>query len=150
MWVDRLTFRPFYIPTLMSPPYRTRRMRLDWTMWGNPIASVWNRTPIPHDMKHLRTHGTGNVSALSPWYRMHGTPCHYNNASGRNSTTVRTVDRHGRSVYELRTNWAPSNLHHQIKHTLHTQPGVTYAQITKQNFYAATNIEQDQHMNKSQ
>jgi hypothetical protein len=31
----------------------------------------------------------------------------------------------------------------QIKQTLHTQPEVTYAQITKQNFYAATNIEQD-------
>jgi hypothetical protein len=27
----------------------------------------------------------------------------------------------------------------QIKQTLHTQPGVTYAQITKQNSYAATN-----------
>jgi hypothetical protein len=35
--------------------------------------------------------------------------------------------------------------HAQITHTLHTQPGVTYAQITKQNSYAATNIEQDQH-----
>jgi hypothetical protein len=31
--------------------------------------------------------------------------------------------------------------HAQIKQTLHTQPGVTYAQITKQNSYAATNIE---------
>jgi hypothetical protein len=31
----------------------------------------------------------------------------------------------------------------QIKQTLHTQPGVTYAQITKQNFYASINIEQD-------
>jgi hypothetical protein len=28
-----------------------------------------------------------------------------------------------------------------------TQPGVTYAQITKQNPHAATNIEQDQHIN---
>jgi hypothetical protein len=37
----------------------------------------------------------------------------------------------------------------QIKQTLHTQPGVTYAQITKQNSYAATNIEQDQHINQS-
>jgi hypothetical protein len=37
----------------------------------------------------------------------------------------------------------------QIKQTLHTQPGVTYAQITKQNSYAATNIEQDQHINHS-
>jgi hypothetical protein len=36
----------------------------------------------------------------------------------------------------------------QIKQTLHTQPGVTYAQITKQNSYAATNIEQDQHINQ--
>jgi hypothetical protein len=36
----------------------------------------------------------------------------------------------------------------QIKQTLHTQPGVTYAQITKQNSYAATNIEQYQHMNQ--
>jgi hypothetical protein len=31
---------------------------------------------------------------------------------------------------------------------LNTQPGVTYAQITKQNSYAATNIEQDQHINQ--
>jgi hypothetical protein len=35
----------------------------------------------------------------------------------------------------------------QIKQILHTQPGVTYAQITKQNSYAATNIEEDQHIN---
>jgi hypothetical protein len=31
---------------------------------------------------------------------------------------------------------------------LHTQPGVTYAQITKQNSYAATNIEQNLHINQ--
>jgi lipopolysaccharide/colanic/teichoic acid biosynthesis glycosyltransferase len=37
----------------------------------------------------------------------------------------------------------------QIKQTLHIQPGVTYAQITKQNSYAAINIEQDQHINQS-
>jgi hypothetical protein len=37
----------------------------------------------------------------------------------------------------------------QIKQTLHTQPGVTYTQITKQNSYAATNIEQDQHINQT-
>jgi hypothetical protein len=36
----------------------------------------------------------------------------------------------------------------QIKQTLYTQPGVTYAEITKQNSYAATNIEQDQHINQ--
>jgi hypothetical protein len=36
----------------------------------------------------------------------------------------------------------------QIKQTLYTQTGVTYAQITKQNSYAATNIEQDQHINQ--
>jgi hypothetical protein len=36
----------------------------------------------------------------------------------------------------------------QIKQTLHTQPGVTYAQITKQNSYAATNIEQGQHISQ--
>jgi hypothetical protein len=30
----------------------------------------------------------------------------------------------------------------QIKQTIHTQPGVTYAQVTKQNSYSATNIEQ--------
>jgi hypothetical protein len=36
----------------------------------------------------------------------------------------------------------------QIKQTLHTQPGVAYAQITKQNSYAATNVEQDQHVNR--
>jgi hypothetical protein len=32
----------------------------------------------------------------------------------------------------------------QIKQTLHTQPGATYAQITKPNTYATTTIEQDQ------
>jgi hypothetical protein len=36
----------------------------------------------------------------------------------------------------------------QIKQTLHTQSGVTYAQITKQNSYAATNIEQDPYINQ--
>jgi hypothetical protein len=36
----------------------------------------------------------------------------------------------------------------QIKQTLHTQPGVTYAQITKQNSYAASIIEQDPHINQ--
>jgi hypothetical protein len=38
----------------------------------------------------------------------------------------------------------------QIKQTLHTKPGVTYAQIAKQNSYAATNIEQDQHIKQHQ
>jgi hypothetical protein len=37
----------------------------------------------------------------------------------------------------------------QIKQPFHTQPGVTYAQMTKQNSYADTNIEQDQHINQS-
>jgi hypothetical protein len=36
----------------------------------------------------------------------------------------------------------------QIKKTLRTQPGVTYAQITKQHSYADTNIKQDQHINQ--
>jgi hypothetical protein len=36
----------------------------------------------------------------------------------------------------------------QIKQTLLIQPGVTYAKITKQNSYAATNIEQEQHINQ--
>jgi alpha-L-fucosidase len=36
----------------------------------------------------------------------------------------------------------------QIKQTLHTQLEVTCAQVTKQNSYAATNIEQDQHINQ--
>jgi hypothetical protein len=36
----------------------------------------------------------------------------------------------------------------QIKQTLHTQLGITYAQITKQNTYAITTIEQDQHINQ--
>jgi hypothetical protein len=36
----------------------------------------------------------------------------------------------------------------QFKQTLHTQSGVTYAQITKQNSYAATNIEQDPQTNQ--
>jgi membrane-associated HD superfamily phosphohydrolase len=31
----------------------------------------------------------------------------------------------------------------QIIHTIYTQPEVTYAQITKQNSYAPTNVEQD-------
>jgi hypothetical protein len=38
----------------------------------------------------------------------------------------------------------------QIKHILHTQPGVTYAQITKQNSYALTNIEQHPHRSQPQ
>jgi hypothetical protein len=36
----------------------------------------------------------------------------------------------------------------QIKQTLHTQPGVTYAQINKRNSYAPTNIEQEPHINQ--
>jgi hypothetical protein len=36
----------------------------------------------------------------------------------------------------------------QNKQTLHTQPGVTYAHMTKQYFYASINIEQDQHTNQ--
>jgi hypothetical protein len=36
----------------------------------------------------------------------------------------------------------------QMKQNLHTQQGVTYAQITKQNSYAATNIQLDQHINQ--
>jgi hypothetical protein len=36
----------------------------------------------------------------------------------------------------------------QIKQTLHTHPGITYARITNQNSYAATNIEQDPHINQ--
>jgi hypothetical protein len=36
----------------------------------------------------------------------------------------------------------------QIKQTLHTQPGIACAQITKQNSYIATNLEQDQHINQ--
>jgi hypothetical protein len=37
------------------------------------------------------------------------------------------------------------------KYTLlpHTQPRVTYAEITKQNSYAITNIEQEPHINQS-
>jgi hypothetical protein len=35
-----------------------------------------------------------------------------------------------------------------IKQTLHTQPGVTYAQIPKQNSYADKNIEQEPHINQ--
>jgi hypothetical protein len=41
-----------------------------------------------------------------------------------------------------------NNLSAQLKQTLYTQPGVTYAQITKQNFYAPTNIEQELHINQ--
>jgi membrane-associated HD superfamily phosphohydrolase len=36
----------------------------------------------------------------------------------------------------------------QIKHDLYTQPGVTYAQITKQNSYSPTNVEQELHTNQ--
>jgi hypothetical protein len=36
----------------------------------------------------------------------------------------------------------------QIKQTLHTRPDVTYAQVTKQNTYATTTIERDQHINQ--
>jgi hypothetical protein len=36
----------------------------------------------------------------------------------------------------------------QIKQILYTQPGVTYAQISKQNSYACTNIEQEPHINQ--
>jgi hypothetical protein len=35
-----------------------------------------------------------------------------------------------------------------IKQTLHNQPGEKYAQITKQNSYAATNMGQDHHINQ--
>jgi hypothetical protein len=37
----------------------------------------------------------------------------------------------------------------QIKQTLYTQPGVTYAQITKQNSYTPTTIEKEPHINQS-
>jgi hypothetical protein len=37
----------------------------------------------------------------------------------------------------------------QIEQTLYTQPGVTRAQITKQNSYIPTNTEQEPHMNQS-
>jgi hypothetical protein len=37
----------------------------------------------------------------------------------------------------------------QIKQTSYIQPGVTYAQITKQNSYTPTNIEQEPHINQS-
>jgi hypothetical protein len=37
----------------------------------------------------------------------------------------------------------------QIKQTICTQPGVSYAQVTKQEFYAPTNIEQEPHINQS-
>jgi hypothetical protein len=38
--------------------------------------------------------------------------------------------------------------HPQIKQTLYILPGVTHAQITKQNSYAPTNIEQGPHTNQ--
>jgi hypothetical protein len=37
----------------------------------------------------------------------------------------------------------------QIKPTIYTQPGVTYAQITKQNSYDPTNIEQEPQINQT-
>jgi membrane-associated HD superfamily phosphohydrolase len=36
----------------------------------------------------------------------------------------------------------------QIKHTLYTQPRVTCAQITEQNSYSPTNVEQEPHTNE--
>jgi hypothetical protein len=36
-----------------------------------------------------------------------------------------------------------------IQQTLYTQPGVTYAQVTKQNPYTPTIIEQEPHINQS-
>jgi hypothetical protein len=36
-----------------------------------------------------------------------------------------------------------------MKQTLYTQPGATYAHITKQNSYAPTNTEQEPHENQS-
>jgi hypothetical protein len=36
----------------------------------------------------------------------------------------------------------------QIKQNLHTQSGATYAQITKQNSYAPTNIEQEPYIHQ--
>jgi hypothetical protein len=36
----------------------------------------------------------------------------------------------------------------QLKQTLHTQPGVTYAQITKQNISTTITQEQDHHINQ--
>jgi hypothetical protein len=37
----------------------------------------------------------------------------------------------------------------QIKQTLYTQPGVTYALVTTQNSYTSTNIEQEPRINQS-
>jgi hypothetical protein len=37
----------------------------------------------------------------------------------------------------------------QIKQSLRTQPGVSYAQVTKQEFHAPTNIEQQPHIKQS-
>jgi hypothetical protein len=59
------------------------------------------------------------------------------------------ITRDVRSTRTYKTKHPPLRLKQytpraQIKQTLHTQPGVvTYAQITKLNSYAATNIEQD-------
>jgi hypothetical protein len=36
-----------------------------------------------------------------------------------------------------------------MKNTLQTQPGITHALISKQNFYLPTNIEQKPHINQS-
>jgi uncharacterized membrane protein (DUF485 family) len=60
----------------------------------------------------------------------------------------------GRTVYKdlQKKTYPPLHLKQytpaQIKQTLHTQPGVTHVQITKHNSYAATNIEQNQHINQ--
>jgi hypothetical protein len=37
----------------------------------------------------------------------------------------------------------------QMKHTLRTQQGITYAQIIKQNSYTPTNMKQEPHTNQS-
>jgi hypothetical protein len=61
----------------------------------------------------------------------------------------------GCTVYKQlqKKTYPPPHLKHytpaaQIKHNLYTQPGITYAQITKQNFYAPTNVEQEPHINQ--
>jgi hypothetical protein len=65
------------------------------------------------------------------------------------------VNYKGRTVYKelQKKTYSPLRLKQhtpssEIKETLHTQPGVTYAQITKQNSYAPTNIHQEPQTNQ--
>jgi hypothetical protein len=55
-----------------------------------------------------------------------------------------TRDVRPTKTYKRKHTTSPVETLHSSR-TNQTQPGVTYAQITKQNFYSATNVEQEPH-----